>query len=292
MRGISQSKLCRLRPGASYTDHRAGRPERYAVVKFANSPGGLSNLANECLGSGLARAIGLPTPETVVAHLSEWLSTNSDPREDYMLHGDCLYPPQPGLCFASLMEDPKETHMFDIFPSQFFHRVENLEHFWGAYLLNLWMANNKGCHAVYFRYPPNPRYRVYFVDFGDCWGFGRTHIPPHFSGTEFRCDVIDHIGTAAAEPWLTRISNIGQDQIRQAIGGIPRAWYDKAESREIVRILIDRARNITRLFHEHQSHSSYPFQKEASCGEVPLGDRELRARRGSGDPGVGDLRTL
>src|SRR5262249_3915391 len=128
MRGGAQSHLMRC------------SDDNYYVVKFQNNPQHRRVLANELLGTRLARHIGLPTTPVAIIEVSEDLIVYTP--ELAMELPRSRVPCSPGLQFGSRYpDDPRRLAVHDFLPDEQLRFVENLHDFAGMLVFDKWSCN-------------------------------------------------------------------------------------------------------------------------------------------------------
>ncbi len=240
MRGGSQSHLVRGSDGGYY------------VVKFQNNPQGCRVLANELLGSLLARLIGLCVPQVAIVEVSETLIRHTDDMVIEWEHGRsaCLS----GLCFGSRFpEDCTGTirAVYDFLPCALLRSVENLADFAGMLVFDKWTSNTDGRQVVFSQQSERSTYRATMIDQGFCF---------HGSEWDYRdapvqglyMDAIVYSGCRSLEsfePWLGRVEKIDRDSLRLIGDAIPPEWYqsDAEALGNLLGKLYDRRNNVRDL---------------------------------------------
>jgi hypothetical protein len=168
MKGGSQSILVRANDGKHY------------VVKMTDNPAGSNVLANECMGSCLARAVGLPVAEAKALVLSDsfidchpdlWFELPSGRRR-----------PDKGVHFGSLLvgqtagrQRPTEY----ISPTRV-RSISNREAFLGMYILDIWANHQDNRQAIFLKGADNNQ-EAFFIDHGHMfggpeWNFSKTSL--------------------------------------------------------------------------------------------------------------------
>ena len=240
MRGGSQSHLMRCSDGGYY------------VVKFQNNPQGCRVLANELLGSLLARLIGLCVSQVAIVEVSETLIRHTDDLVIEFQHGRA--PCRSGLCFGSRYPaDCTGTARpaYDYLPRPLLQSVENLADFAGMLVFDKWTSNTDGRQVVFSQQGERSTYRATMIDQGFCF---------HGSEWDYRdaavqglyMDAIVYSGCRSLEsfePWLGRVEKIDRDSLRLIADTIPREWYqsDAEALGNLLGRLYDRRNNVRDL---------------------------------------------
>ena len=170
MRGGAQSHLMRCDDGGYY------------VVKFQNNPQHRRVLANELLGTRLARRLGLPTAAVGVVYVSEDLIRLTPDLCIEMPRS--RIPCQAGMQFGSRFPgDPRRLTLHDFLPDKQLMEVENLHDFAGMLVFDKWTCNTNGRQTIFYRPCPegqDPRdghYRTVMIDQGFCFNAGEWNFP-------------------------------------------------------------------------------------------------------------------
>ncbi|HLW99721.1 MAG TPA: HipA family kinase [Candidatus Acidoferrales bacterium] len=220
MRGGAQSHL--MRCSDNY----------YYVVKFQNNPQHTRVLANELLGTILAKHLGLPAAPFAVVEVEEDLIRLTE--ELVVQIGLTRSPCKPGLQFGSRYPgDPAETAAFDFLPDDALAEVENRQDFLGMLVFDKWTCNTNGRQAVFFRQagrtPQLTPMRALMIDNGFCFNAGEWNFPDApLRGLYARQRVYDSVRALDSfEPWLARLEQrITLDELDQAAKQVPPEWYD------------------------------------------------------------------
>jgi hypothetical protein len=215
MRGGARAQLMRCSDGHCY------------VVKFQNNPQDRRVLANELLGTQLARLLGLPTATPAIVYISEDLIRMTDElRVEYprWLRGCSRSGPQFGSRYIG---DWRRCVALDILSDNLLRGVENLKTFAGMLVFDKWTCNTDGRQVVFQR--KNQRYEAVMIDQGFCFSSGDWAFPDApLRGRYARTCVYDGIrGIDDFEPWLSRLeSQIGEHAIWGCGAEIPPEWYE------------------------------------------------------------------
>jgi hypothetical protein len=221
MGGASKGHMCECSDGYNY------------IVKFQNNPEGNRTLANDLLGTLLARYMGLPVPDPAIVEVTEDLTPG---KRDRMLRydpGSKLGPP--GKCFGSKYLTPSMpvSHRSNSFAPgdlnrAYLSKLCNLEDFAGMLVFDKWAGNTDPRQVVFVR-NEDSRDRVVMIDFGYCFHGPNWRFPPYSSigvfGEWYVYNAIDSMG--AFEPWLQILENDLDENVLTSLAGlIPPIWYD------------------------------------------------------------------
>ena len=148
-----------------------GADSHIYVVKFQNNPQHPRVLANEWLGTRLARAAGLAVPETELVDVSSWLIENTPELEIDL--GRTRERCRAGLQFGSRFAGGLcRGRWWTTCAEEQLAEVKNLGEFAGILALDKWTGNANGRQAVFVRKQRERRYRAVFIDFGYCFHAG------------------------------------------------------------------------------------------------------------------------
>lgn len=271
MRGGAQSQLMRCSDGHLY------------VVKFQNNPQHKRILVNELLGSTLAARMGLPTLPVAVVHVSEDMIRFSP--ELVMEMPRDRVPCQAGLQFGSRYPgNSRSVRVLDFLPLGYLRQVVNLRDFLGILVFDQWTNNMDGRQTVFYKNAsaeglaqPSPTlmsleepYHMAMIDQGFCfnaaaWTF---HDSPILGLYANRFVYEDVRGMDDFEPWLTKLDEIGLDEIFDAAQAIPSEWYE-SDTESLFRMLIklhERKKRIRELLSDVRRSGKRPFPEWVSMG--------------------------
>jgi hypothetical protein len=217
----------RMRGGAQAHLMRCS-DDYYYIVKFQNNPQHTRVLANELLGTILAKNLGLPAAPFAVIEVGEDLIRLTE--ELVVQIGLSRSPCKPGLQFGSRYPgDPAETVAFDFLPDDALAQVENQDDFLGMLVFDKWTCNTNGRQAVFFREPGRPNHQALMIDNGFCFNAGEWNFPDApLRGLYARQRVYDSVRALDSfEPWLNRLEqHFSSDQLDQAAKQVPPEWYE------------------------------------------------------------------
>jgi hypothetical protein len=260
MKGGSQSNLVRANDGKHY------------VVKMADNPDGPNVLANEHMGSLIARAVGLPVAEAKGILLSDsfidnhpdlWFELQSGKRR-----------PEKGLHFGSLLvgqtsgaERPTEY----ISPSRV-NLITNREAFLGMYLLDVW-ANHQDNRQAILRSRSNNGQEVVFIDHGHMfggpdWDFKEDH------GSALHCETAVYANLWQDEQiafWISRFQAIVPEVLTSVAHSMPSQWY-KGDLAKLIGRLAERLANLPELIQEDAAKTWHPLQQKRIDESLRLSD--------------------
>jgi hypothetical protein len=221
MYGRSESHMCTCSDGYNY------------IVKFQNNPEGNRTLANELLGTLLARYMGLPVADPAIVEVTEDLTPAK--RDRVLRHDPGTKLGQPGKCFGSKYLTPRMPGSHrpnSVVPGDlnraYLSKLRNLEDFAGMLVFDKWAFNTDPRQVVFVR-TEDKRDRVVMIDFGRCFHGPHWRFHPYTSigvfGEWYVYSAIE--GMEAFEPWLQILENdIDEDVIASLASLIPPIWYD------------------------------------------------------------------
>jgi len=251
MRGACQSHLMYCSDGCFY------------VVKFQNNPQHSRVLVSEMLVNTLAERLGVPVPPSALVEVGSRL-IESTPELSIQLPGKTLAC-QPGIHFGSLhLMCCCPGNVFDTFPSSLAKRLENLEAFAGALVLDFWTCNADFRQAVFSRpCRRKPAYRVTFIDHSHCLNASECNSlvcsPRGYYSAAWAYDWIK--GWSSFESWLSRVETMTEAEIWSCTKGIPAEWYDgrSNEPEQLVNFLLARRPRLRQLIVKFRDSRSRPF---------------------------------
>ncbi len=251
MRGGAQSHLFRCDDGAYY------------VVKFQNNPQHLRVLANEMLGTYLARRLGLPAPICNVVEVSRELVENT---VDLVIQlGAGRIPCKPGKQFGSQFPaHPAEVTAYDFLPDEQLGQVDNLAEFAGILVFDKWTCNTNGRQVVFLREPGQSGFHAWMIDQGFCFNAGDWNFPDApLRGLYVRQRVYAPVsGLDSFQPYLGRVEHrMTRDTLGEAIEQIPPEWYhsDLDALEAMAERLYQRRERIRELIVSARDSSRQPF---------------------------------
>ncbi len=248
MRGGSQSHLMRCSDGKLY------------VVKFLNNPQHARVLANEVLGTRLARLVGLPVPRVALVWVDHSLIRNTPALTVCLV--DKRAPCQAGLQFGSEYAiDPLDGRIFDDFPTELLGRVRNLSDFAGMLAFDKWTGNVDDRQATFWRKGRQKKYTATFIDQGHCFNGGNwTFSDKQLGGCYCKNEVYLGVqGWQSFEPWLSRIETM-DFSIWTSRTGIPPEWSIGIDELACLLTALNDRRSIVRdLIHNFRISRSMPF---------------------------------
>jgi hypothetical protein len=210
LRGGSQPILARASDGLLY------------VVKFANNLQGPNLLFNECAGSELYRACGLPVPEWRPLEVSDsFLDKNPD---CWLQTPEGCLRPAAGLCFGSRFLGGSGKRLFEILSGSMLKRVRNQTSFWLAWLIDVCAEHVDNRQAIFVE-DAEGWLDAYFVDHGHFFGGPNADLKRHFGASRYLDQRI--YGQISSEALLNIgdvLSTLDTDKIRQRIEAIPDEW--------------------------------------------------------------------
>ena len=275
---LSANKYIRKLKGESQTVFVRANDGNYYFVKMADNPSGPNLLANEHMGSRLAKAVGLPVPETkgilfsdsfIDSHPDLWFELPSEVRR-----------PNKGVHFGSLLvgqtsgpERPTEY----ISPSGI-DRIANREAFLGMYLFDVWANHRASRHAI-FKRQDNNTLKAFFINHGHIFGGSKWDLddspvaPLHMEAAIYSGLWQDEL--------VDRWTSIFQSVIPEVLSTVPQSmgseWY-KGDLVELIERLTDRLAKLPDFIREAGKGNSWPFQ-ERTCESLTAPDA-LRAQGG------------
>lgn len=241
-------KLC----GASQPAIIEGSDGAFYAVKFNGFPG-LNSLMSEVVGNELIRILGLPSPDWVPIELSSrFIAANPG---IWFTTGNLSTPPLSGQHFGSrLIEAAGESRTYQMIPHSWIDRIENRPDFLGILILDLWTNNCDRRQAVFLA-SPEGKLNASFIDNGLMFG-GKSNTDTTCPRRVMLYDLDVYKGLWSdnsdeiVKQWLRKFEQIGKDEIRQILSGVPDRWVDRGCDRRIMDQLSERRLRIPSLLHE------------------------------------------
>jgi hypothetical protein len=268
MKGGSQSILVRVNDGRHY------------VVKMTDNPIGPNLLANEHMGSLVAKAVGLPVAEAsgimisdsfIDSHPDLWFELPSGVRR-----------PNKGMHFGSLFvgqtsgaDRPTEY----ISPSRV-STITNREAFLGMYLLDVW-ANHQDNRQAIFRRSSTNELEVCFIDHGHMFGGPQWNFQGNL-GSALHLEMAVYTDLWQDElvaSWISRFQTIIPEVLPSIGAPMASEWYS-GDLNELLSELTDRLLRLPELVQTDVEKTWHPRQQKSP-------DESLRLS----DFGIHDLRT-
>jgi hypothetical protein len=249
-------QICRMRGGSQPHLMRCS-DSAYYVVKFQNNPQGARILANELLGTLLARALELPVPDPAIINVRKTLIDLTWDMVIELRNG--RVPCRAGTCFGSRHPSVKKNleagsppMACDFIAEDSLCSVENLVDFLGMYVFDKWTCNTDTRQVVFARANIRAPFKALMIDQGFCfngieWNF--PDIPRR--GLYLKKQVYGAVrGIDSFEPWLKRLeTDVNAESIAHIAAEIPREWfaYESGALSRLVTCLDQRRKNIRDL---------------------------------------------
>jgi hypothetical protein len=214
---------------------------------MADNPIGPNLLANEHMGSLVAKAVGLPVVEPkeiffsdsfIDSHPDLWFEVPFGVRR-----------PEKGVHFGSLLvgqtsgsDRPTEY----INPSRI-DRITNRDAFLGMYLLDVW-ANHRDNRQAIFRRLSGNTLEVCFIDHGHMFGGPEWNFQDN-PGSALHLEMAVYTGLWQDEQialWISRFQSVIPEALNSAIQSISIQWY-KGDLAGLTDKLTDRLANLAKL---------------------------------------------
>jgi hypothetical protein len=260
MKGGSQSILVRANDGRHY------------VVKMTDNPGGPNLLANEHMGSHVAKAVGLPVAEAKGICLSDSF-IDSHPDLWFELPSGVRRPTK-GVHFGSLFvgqtSGPDRPTEY-ISPSRV-SMITNREAFLGMYLLDVWANHQDNRQAIFRRSSTNAQ-EVCFIDHGHMFG------GPEWNFKENPASAL-HLERAVYSDlwqdeqvtfWISRFQTIIPGVLTSIVPSMADEWYT-GDLNELHRRLADRLLRLPKLVNADAERTWHPSQQKSIDETLRLSD--------------------
>jgi len=215
MRGASQPQLMR------------GEDGRYYVVKFQNNPQHVRVLTNEMLAARLGLLLGLPVPRPAFVNVAE--ETIAANPQMVVEIGSRREPCAAGVQFGSgFPGEPGRTVVVDFLPDSLLRKVRGLDSaLLGAFVFDKWTCNCDGRQVIFARSDgEHSGYSAWLIDHGFCFNDGEWNFPDNPIRSLYpRRLVYENVrGLESFEPFLSRVENLTEQQIRGCVEEIPPEW--------------------------------------------------------------------
>lgn len=221
MIGGSQSQMCICSDGHRY------------IVKFQNNPQGSRTLANDLLGTMLARCMGLPVAELALVEVPQSLVEQSRGLDiEFSGHSEMC---RSGLCFGSRYLTPRIPGSYRLPGSKpgcaavdYLRSIGNIRDFIGMLVFDKWAGNTDNPQVIFIRCDGPVPDRVVMIDLGSCFHAEKWDFPDHIQqgifGERFVYSSIK--GMEAFNPWLQILENeLDRNVISKLTRQIPPEWY-------------------------------------------------------------------
>lgn len=236
----------RLRGGSQPILAKAGDGLLY-VVKFRNNLQGPNLMFNECLGTELFRAAGLPVPSwRVLIVTSEFAERNP---ATWMETPYGFAPPEPGQCFGSRFLGG-DAPLFEILPGNSFRRVRNRIDFWLAWVLDVCAGSADSRQAI-FRQDGEGDLEAVFIDHGHMFHSPKGNLKPHFTASRYYLDprIYPNVCSEDVAGLQKRIASLDLDRLWAQVLSLPDEWITQSALRNFTDCLetLSNARSIERV---------------------------------------------
>ncbi|WP_433968308.1 HipA family kinase [Tunturiibacter gelidiferens] len=268
MKGGSQSILVLANDGRHY------------VVKMTDNPIGPNVLANEHLGSHVAKAVGVPVAEAKGICLSDSF-IDSHPDMWFELPSGVRRPTK-GMHFGSLFvgktSGPDRPTEY-ISPSRV-SMITNREAFLGMYLLDVWANHQDNRQAIFRRSSTNAQ-EVCFIDHGHMFGGPEWNFKENSASALHleRAVYSDLWRDEQVVSWISRIQTLIPDVLASIVPPMPSEWYSGDLGELLIR-LEDRLLRLPELVQADAEKTWHPSQQKNINETLRLSD-----------VGIHDLRT-
>jgi hypothetical protein len=279
---LSANKYIRKMKGGSQSILVQGNDGKYYVVKMAGNPQGANILANELLGSLIAKSVGLPVSKGKGIHLSDsfidghpdlWFELPSGRRRpDKGIHFGSLFVGQP-----SGQKRPSEY----ISPSRI-STITNRDSFLGMYLLDVWANHQDSRQAILLRKSNDCTQKAYFIDHGHMfggpeWNFQeRPGSALHLETTVYSDLWVDE----QIASWISRFQTVIPEVLSTVAPCIPSQWYN-GNLGELIRRLADRLPLLAELVQIDAAKSWQLALRKSKDDSLRLSDSDVHNLRTS-----------
>jgi hypothetical protein len=267
MKGSSQSILVRANDGRHY------------VVKLTDNPAGPSVLANEYMGSLVAKAVGLPVAEARGIYLSDSF-IDSHPDLWFELPSG-VRRPNKGVHFGSLFvgqTSGADRPIEYISPSRI-STITNREVFLGMYLLDTW-ANHQDNRQAIFRRSSTNTLEACFIDHGHMFGGPEWNFECNL-GSALHLEMAVYSDLWQNEQvgsWISRFQTIIPEVLMSIVPPMASEWYS-GDPNELLHKLTDRLLRLPELVQADAEKTWHPSQQKKINGTLRLSDSRIHDLR-------------
>lgn len=145
----------------------AAENQNLYVVKFRNNLQGENVLFNEAMGTALYRACGLSTPDWTPLRVTKAFLRHFP--GCWLQNAKGAVQPADGLCFGSLYQG-SATQVIEIMPSASLKRVNNLDTFWMAWVIDVCANHTDNRQALFLSNDDPGAFTAVFIDHGNLFG--------------------------------------------------------------------------------------------------------------------------
>jgi hypothetical protein len=215
---------------------------------MTGNPQGANTLANELLGSLIAKSVGLPVAEGKGIYLPDGFIDSCPDLWFEFPFGKCR--PDKGLHFASLFvgqpAGPKRPSEY-ISPSRI-GMISNRDAFLGMYILDIWANHQDNRQAVFLRRQLDETQEVFFIDHGHMFGGSEWNFQER-PGIAFHMERAVYSGLWQDEDiasWISHFRTVVPDVLSWCTSAVSSQWYS-GNLNSLICVLTDRLASLTEL---------------------------------------------
>jgi hypothetical protein len=245
---LAASKYIRKMKGGSQSILVQGNDGKYYVVKMAGNPQGVNVLANELLGSLIAKSVGLPVAEGKGIYLSDSFIDSYPDLWSELISGRLR--PDKGLHFGSLFvgqpSGPSRPTEY-ISPSRV-NMITNRDAFVGIYILDVWANHRDNRQALLQRTLNDSTQEAFFIDHGHMFG-GPAWDFKRCPGAAFHLEMSVYSGLWQDEQiasWISHFRTVIPEVLSWVAAVVPSQWY-KGDLSHLIVGLTDRLASLPEL---------------------------------------------
>lgn len=239
------------------------------VVKFQNNPQHIRALANEWLGTGIAKQVGLPVPDCAIVKVEDSLIQET-PALHVQISGMQIRC-EPGLQFGSrFVIHPTMGQVISYLDEGLLtpQRVRNLDVFLGVLAFDKWTCQADARQVIYWCRSQERKLTVSIVDQGHCFNSGYWTFPDSPLQGIFPVNKVyeDATDWESFQPWLDRIEGFAADEMWRIVETAPPEWYaaDREAVEALVAQLLRRRSRVRELITCFRTSSKDPFPRWSS----------------------------
>jgi hypothetical protein len=250
MRGGAQAKLV------------LADDEHLYVVKFTNNPQQRRTLINEVIATTLLQALGLPAADFSPIAFDTMFLRDQPITLDF---GSRSIDVPTGLHYGSrcpFLTRGISQVIYDQLPRAILRTTGVAAAFLGAYVADQWMANTDKRQAIFYRNPIQ-QWQVQLIDHGQMFDGTFWRFVNSFDWATF-VDPVVYEGVKSFDEvnvWVERAMALRHEVFEAAFRSVPEEWIeDDGEAlQRLLKQLIERGRNLSRIVEQAMSHEKSPF---------------------------------
>jgi hypothetical protein len=241
------------------------------VVKFANNLQGQNLLFNEAIGSELYAACQMPVvPWKPILVTDQFIDQN---RTCWMETPEGRLRPESGLCFGSRYLGEDGARLFEILPGSSFKRIQNLEDFWLAWMLDICAGHTDNRQAI-FEQEDEGNLKAVFIDHGHMFSGPNGDQRRHFRTSAYLdMRIYEPISALFRMTLARKAFNLNSDRLWNKINALPKEWITDSALRAFATSL-DTLANTQRVCGVVDTIvECFPKTAQRECANLQFGPR-------------------